>query len=159
MPDVVLRPVADPDLPAIFEMRRDPEAVRMAAFTAEDPSDRAAFEAHMRRLRTSPDIRLRAVVSDGTLVGTIGSFVVEGDTEVTYWLDRSAWGKGIASRALVQFLDELVPERPLYARAVSDNAGSLRVLTKAGFRIIGEEVAYANGRGADVTEKVLRLDG
>lgn len=34
---------------------------------------------------------------------------------------------------------DLVPVRPLHARAASDNAGSLRVLLKAGFKIIGTE--------------------
>lgn len=156
MPDVTLRAVADADLPAIFEMRRDPEAVRMAAFTAEDPSDRAAFDAHMRRLRTSPEINMRAIVVDGQLAGTIGWFEVDGDTEVTYWLDRSVWGRGVATRALRMILAE-VPVRPIYARAAADNAGSLRVLAKAGFREIGEETAYAAGRGGVITEKVLRL--
>ena len=156
MADVALRPVADSDLPAIFDMMRDPEAVRMAAFTADDPSDRPAFDAHMVRLRTSPDITLRAIIADGRLAGTIASFVVGGDTEVTYWLDRAAWGQGITSRALSLFLD-LVRRRPLYARAAADNAGSLRVLAKAGFRVIGEERAYASARGAEITEKVLRL--
>ena len=156
MPDVTLRAVTDADLPAIFDMRRDPEAVRMAAFTAEDPSDRAAFDAHMQRLRTSPEIDMRAIVVDGRLAGTIGWFVVDGDTEVTYWLDRSAWGRGVATRALRMILAE-IPVRPLYARAAADNAGSLRVLAKAGFREIGVETAYACVRGRVITEKVLRL--
>src|SRR6185295_15296598 len=107
MPDVTLRTVADADLPAIFEMRRDPEAVRMAAFTADDPSDRVAFDAHMRRLRTSPEINMRAIVVDGQLAGTIWWFEVHGDTEVTYWLDRSVWGRGVATRALRMILAEI----------------------------------------------------
>jgi RimJ/RimL family protein N-acetyltransferase len=157
MPDVALRPVADDDLDAIFDFMRDPEAVRMAAFTADDPSDRAAFDLHMLRLRTAPDIFMRAIVVDGALAGTIGSFVVAGDTEVTYWLDRAYWGRGVASRALRLLLDE-VRVRPMYARAVADNAGSLRVLTKAGFVEIGRETAYASARRAEVREIVLRLD-
>lgn len=49
MPSVALRPVEDADLDTLFEKMRDPESVRMAAFTAEDPDDRAAFDAHMAR--------------------------------------------------------------------------------------------------------------
>lgn len=56
-----------------FDQGRDPEAVRMAAFTAEDPDDRSAFNAHMAKLRSSPDITLRAVTRDGRLVGTARS--------------------------------------------------------------------------------------
>jgi RimJ/RimL family protein N-acetyltransferase len=33
---------------------------------------------------------------DGRLVGGIASFVIEGGTEVTYWIDRQAWGQGAA---------------------------------------------------------------
>jgi RimJ/RimL family protein N-acetyltransferase len=158
MAPVTLRKVDDADLDLIFAQMRDPEAVRMAAFTADDPDDRAGFDAHMIRLRTAPDITLRAIMHDGRLVGTIASFVAEGDTEVTYWVDRSAWGRGIASRALTLLL-EVVPVRPVFARAASDNAASLRVLRKAGFREIGIERAYAPARGAEITEIVLRHDG
>ncbi|QFZ16190.1 GNAT family N-acetyltransferase [Saccharothrix syringae] len=156
MADVALRPIDDADLDALFDQMRDPESVRMAAFTAADPDDRGAFDRHMAKLRASPDITLRAVTHQGRLVGTISSFVVEGDTEVTYWVDRSAWGRGVASAALGLLLD-LVPVRPLYARAASDNAGSLRVLHKAGFAIVGTEVSYANARNAEIEETVLRL--
>lgn len=96
---VALRPIEDADLDALFDQMRDPESVRMAAFTAKDPNDRNAFDARMVSLRSSLDITMRAVTSDGQLVGSIASFVIEGDTEVTYWIDRSAGGRGIASRA------------------------------------------------------------
>lgn len=66
----------------------------MAAFTAADPDDRAAFDVHMAKIRASPEVIVRAVTVDGRLVGSVGSFVIEGDTEVTYWIDRSFWGAG-----------------------------------------------------------------
>jgi RimJ/RimL family protein N-acetyltransferase len=154
---VALRPVEDGDLDALFEQMRDPEGVRMAAFTPEDPNDRNAFDAHMARVRSSPDIILRAVICAGRLAGSIASFPAEGKTEVTYWIDRAAWGKGIATQALALLLD-LVSARPLYARAASDNVGSLRVLQKCGFKAIGTEKSFAAGRNEDVEETILRLD-
>ncbi|WP_158850205.1 GNAT family N-acetyltransferase [Saccharothrix deserti] len=157
MAEVALRPIEDSDLDALFEQMRDPEAVLMAAFTAEDPDDREAFDAHMAKVRTTDGTTVRAVTRDGRLVGSIGSFVVEGDTEVTYWIDRSAWGQGIAGRALALFLD-VVPVRPLHARAASDNLGSLRVLRKAGFTVVGTEVSYASARKAETEETILRLE-
>ncbi len=157
MADVALRPIEDGDLDALFDQMRDPESVRMAAFTAKDPDDRTAFEIHMAKVRTSPDVFTRAITADGRLVGSIASFVIDGHTEVTYWIDRSRWGQGIASRALALFLDT-VPVRPLFARAASDNVGSLRVLQKAGFAIIGTETSYANARGTEIEETILRLD-
>jgi RimJ/RimL family protein N-acetyltransferase len=153
---VVLRPVETNDLDAIFEHMRDQESVRMAAFTPEDPSDRNGFDAHMEMVMSSPEGTLRAVTSDDLLVGTIASFVSDGATEVTYWIDRACWGQGVASRALALFLDE-VRVRPLLARAASDNAGSLRVLHKAGFQLLRTEVAFAPGRGTEIEETILQL--
>ena len=43
---ITLRDVVDTDLPIFFEQQREPEGAAMAAFTAKDPSDRVAFEAH-----------------------------------------------------------------------------------------------------------------
>ncbi|MEU8002199.1 GNAT family N-acetyltransferase [Catellatospora sp. NPDC049111] len=157
MGEVALRPIEDSDLDALFELMRDPESVRMAAFTAKDPDDRIAFDAHMAKIRASPETTNRAVTLDGRLVGSVASFVIEGDTEVTYWIDRSFWGQGIASRALALLL-ELNPVRPLFARAASDNTGSLKVLQKAGFTITDTEVAFANARNAEIEETILRLD-
>jgi RimJ/RimL family protein N-acetyltransferase len=156
--EVALRPLDDSDLDALFEQMRDPESVRMAAFTAADPDDRTAFDVHMAKIRTSPGVTNRAITVDGRLVGSIASFVIEGDTEVTYWIDRSCWGRGVASRALALLL-ELVPVRPLFARVASDNVGSLKVLQKAGFAITGTEVSFANGRNSEIEETILRLDG
>lgn len=157
MAEVALRPIEDSDLDALFDQMRDPESVRMAAFTAEDPDDRAAFDAHMAEVRASPDVVLRAVTLDGRLVGSISCFVVEGDTEITYWIDRPVWGRGVAGRALALFLDA-VTVRPLHARAAGDNLGSLKVLREAGFAVIGTETSYAPARNAEIEESVLRLD-
>jgi RimJ/RimL family protein N-acetyltransferase len=155
--EVVLRPIYDSDLDALFEQKRDPESVRMAAFTAQDPNDRTAFDVHMAKVRTSPEVTMRAITADGRLVGSIASFIVQGDTEVTYWIDRFFWGQGIAGRALTLLL-ESVPVRPLFARVASDNVGSLKVLQKAGFVITGTETSFANGRNMEIEETILRLD-
>ena len=157
LPAIGLRAITDADLDALFDQMRDPESVRMAAFTADDPDDRPAFDAHMARVRSSPDVTLRAVTCDGQFAGTVSAFVVEGQTEVTYWIDRAAWGRGVASRAL-ELLMDLVPARPLHARAASDNIGSLRVLQKAGFTITGTENSFAPARHSIIEETILRKD-
>jgi RimJ/RimL family protein N-acetyltransferase len=157
VPVVALRPVENSDLDALFDQMRDPASVLMAAFTTEDPDDRGAFDVHMARVRSSPGITMRAVTCDGRLVGSIASFVLEGQTEITYWIERAAWGAGIATRAVALLLD-LVPTRPLHARTASDNAGSLRVLRKSGFKIIGTETSFAAARKDKIEETILRLD-
>ena len=74
----------------------------------------------------------RVIEIDGRVVGHIASFDLEGRRELTYWIGREDWGRGIATRALQEFL-QLEATRPLYAGAASDNAASIRVLTKYGF--------------------------
>lgn len=154
---ISLRPVTEADLDAIFAQMRDPESVRMAAFVARDPDDRALFDQHMHRLLADPAIVVLAIVHEGELVGTVGAFVLDGQREITYWVDRAWWGRGVATRALTLLL-EIVTDRPVHARVAADNIGSRRVLEKAGFRVIDTEVAFANAREAEIEELVLRLD-
>lgn len=154
---VALRPITDADLDALFDQMRDPESVRMAAFTVKDPDDREAFDAHMARTRNAPDVTPRAITRDDQLVGSIASFVADGNTEITYWIDRAVWGQGVATQALALFLETL-ETRPVYARAASDNAGSLKVLRRAGFQPIGTEISYASARNTKIKETILRLD-
>ncbi|MFH8660147.1 GNAT family N-acetyltransferase [Streptomyces afghaniensis] len=155
--NVELRQVHDSDLPVFFRQMNDPEALRMAAFVPKDPADRGAFDAHWARIRSSSDV-VRTVLADGDVVGSAAVYGVPGEREVTYWVDRAYWGKGIATAALGALLTE-VPERPLYARAASDNAGSLRVLEKCGFRAVATASGYASARGAEIEETVLLLEG
>ncbi|MBL3667307.1 GNAT family N-acetyltransferase [Streptomyces sp. M2CJ-2] len=156
--DIALRAVHDSDLPVFYRQSNDPESLRMAAFTAEDPADRDAFEAHWARIRTSPDVVVRTVLCDGDVVGNAAVYGKPGEREVTYWIDRAYWGRGIATAALRELLAE-VTERPLYARAAADNAGSLRVLEKCGFRVFARDRGYAPARGAEIDELLLTSTG
>ncbi|QKE86136.1 GNAT family N-acetyltransferase [Arthrobacter sp. NEB 688] len=153
----MLRPERDDDHDVLFAWQRDPAAVRMAAFTREDPDDRAAFDAHQHRIRSDPAVRHRAVERDGVLVPTVAAFTVEGEREVTYWVDPGRWGEGIAAEALRLLLLE-EPARPVFGRVVADNVRSRTVLERNGFRVVGEDSGWAAGRGAEVRELVLRLD-
>jgi len=155
--NISLRPLEDRDLDAIYRQVTDPESVRMAAFTAEDQTDRGAFLDRVSRLRADTSVSHRVIDVDGAAAGTIGSFRMDDQLEVTYWVDRTQWGKGIASAALRLLLAETA-ERPVFARAASDNVGSLRVLEKAGFRRVGVNRGFAAGRGEEIEETIMRLD-
>lgn len=157
MDELLLRPVVADDLPIFFEQQADPDANYIAAFTVKDPSDRAAFMARWQRILADPTVIIRTVVTDGAVAGSVLSYEVEGRPEVSYWLGRAFWGRGIATRALTAFLADANRTRPIYARAAKDNIGSLRVLAKCGFTIVGEDNGYANARGAEVEEYVLAL--
>lgn len=151
-----LREVEPDDLARFFEHEQDPAAIDMAAFTPEDPSDHDAFMAHWQRLLRSETIIKRTISLDGDVVGHIASWIQDGDREITFWIDSSHWGKGVATAALRGFVAE-VDTRPLHARAAADNIGSRRVLERCGFVVVGHERGYANARGREIDEVVLEL--
>ena len=151
MTTVTLRDIVEGDADRIFAWMSDPEAVRVAVFVGRDPADRALFDAWFARNRANPTVREWAILADGVHVGQIASFEIEGEREVTYWVDRAQWGRGIATAALAELLrrDSV---RPLGARAASANLGSIAVLTRNGFAVVGHELDEG------VEETVLRLD-
>lgn len=151
-----LRKVAEPDVAVFFANQQDPVANQMAAFTAPDPTDRRTFAEHWARLLDDDTVLVRTIVVDGRVAGNVLLFWHAGQPEVGYWLGREFWGRGVASSAVAQFLG-LVRMRPLYARVAKDNVASVRVLSKAGFVVIGEDRAFAHARGGEVEAYVLRL--
>ena len=82
--NVSLRPLEDRDLDTIYQQVTDPESVRMAAFTAEDQTDRRAFLDRTARLQADTSNRYRVIDVDGAIAGTIGSFRIDDQREVTY---------------------------------------------------------------------------
>jgi RimJ/RimL family protein N-acetyltransferase len=152
-----LRELQDEDLAVLFEQWVDPEAVHMAAFTPPDHMDRNAFERRLSRLRADETVIAKVIVVDGEVAGTIGSWGEPGEREVTYWIGRSFWGKGIATAALRALLT-IDPARPVHARVAADNAASRRVLEKCGFRVIAHERGFAEARSGEIEELVLRRE-
>ena len=156
---LLLRDVIEDDLPIFFEQQLDPDANHMAAFTAKDPTNRDAFMAHWNRILADSTVIVKTIVFDGHVVGSVLSYEESGRPEVSYWLGKEYWGKGLATRALSDFLAHGNTTRPIYARVAKDNIKSLRVLTKCGFVITGESKGFANTRGKDIEELVLELRG
>jgi RimJ/RimL family protein N-acetyltransferase len=141
----------------LFEQWADPVAEQMAAFTSPEHMDREAFERRWAKLRADETIINRVIVVDGEVAGSIGSWGEPGEREITYWVGRSYWGKGIATDAVSAFLG-IDTSRPLHARVATDNVGSLRVLEKCGFRVVGTDRGFAQARSAEIDESLLRLD-
>ena len=147
--DVLLRDVTEGDPPLFFEHQRDPVANEMAAFPARD---RDTFLAHWTRILGDTAILKKTILVDGQVAGNVVCFEQSGERLVGYWIERSYWGRGVATRALSQFLEH-VPARPLFARVAKHNVASRRVLEKCGFTICGEDNEAADG----VEEFVLQL--
>ncbi|WP_199618118.1 GNAT family N-acetyltransferase [Paenibacillus alkalitolerans] len=154
---VQLRDVTERDLPIFFEYQLDASSNYMAAFTPEDPSDKAAFMNRWSDILANENIIKKTILYNEYVVGNILNFIQFGEPAVGYWIGRQYWGKGIATSALSKFLD-YVKVRPLYARAAKDNIGSVRVLEKCGFKIYGEDKGFSNARNEEVEEYILKLD-
>ncbi|MFP2956398.1 GNAT family N-acetyltransferase [Myxococcus sp. 1LA] len=147
---MILRSVTDEDLPIFFEHQRDPESLRMAAFPSRE---RDAFMTHWRTNVLRPENITRTIVMGHVVVGNIGSWEQDAMRLVGYWIGREHWGKGIATRALAEFLT-LEPVRPLHAWVALHNLASIRVLEKCGFHTMrSENPHHSDG----VAEVLMRL--
>ncbi len=152
--NITLREVEPSDLDTFYRHQLDPEAIRMAAFV---PRDRAAFDGHWAKILSSSQNINRTIMAGGQVAGYIACYPHGENMEVAYWLGREFWGKGLATEALKRMLQQ-VSDRPITARAATDNHGSLKVLQKCGFKIIGTDKGFASGRGVETEKCILRLD-
>ncbi|HZL84651.1 MAG TPA: GNAT family protein [Candidatus Krumholzibacteria bacterium] len=153
MSDIRIRDVIEADLPILCEQQLDPDATRMAAFPSREPE---AFMAHWR-VKVLGDARNRkqTILFDGQVAGHIVSFVQGERRLIGYWLGKEYWGRGIATRALSEFLLQET-HRPLFAQVAKHNVASIRVLEKCGFTHVGAEPPAT---GAEVEELTMLLTG
>jgi len=156
--EILLRDVAETDLPIFFEQQRDPAANFMAAFTARDPADRDAFAAHWKRILGDDTVVVKTIVFEGNVVGSVATFVDKefGKPEITYWIGKEYWGMGLATQALSKLLRD-IRVRPIYGRAAKDNVASIRVMEKCGFTISVYSKGFANARAKEIEEVILEL--
>lgn len=151
---VSLRDVEDDDLPFFFEWQSDDESFRMAAVPSRGAE---AFAAHWAKIRSNPDSMLQTIVADSVVVGNAVSWRGDEGRMVGYWIGKAHWGQGIASAALLLFL-EVDKHRPLLATVVEHNAGSCRVLEKAGFELVERREVDDGPESGTLTELEFRLD-
>ncbi len=167
-PRIRIRECVGSDIPAFFRHQSEPAGQEMAAFSSKLPPERAAFDARWIRILADPTIIKRTILLERSglpaeIAGHVASFLRPPMTpftvetrEVTYWLGRAYWGRGIATAALRMFLTDDAT-RPLYGRAARDNVASLRVLEKCGFTLVSHVRSFAEARGEEIDEAVLKL--
>lgn len=158
---ITTRPLNAADLQTLFEFQADAASAQMAAFTSKNVNDRDAYMTKWQRLLNDPTIVARAIMwtqesSQAVIVGSVGSFLVGEERNVTYGIGRQYWGRGFATRGLQLLVMEMT-DRPLFARAASDNTRSIRVLEKCGFREIGREHFFAEARSQEIEETLFKL--
>jgi RimJ/RimL family protein N-acetyltransferase len=150
---VRLRDVTEADLLIFFAQQLDPEATQMAALPSRS---RENFLAHWTRILADNSILIKTILFDGAVAGNIVCFDQLGERDVGYWLGKEYWGKGIATRALAEFLN-YIDTRPLYAHVAKHNIASRRVLEKCGFIVSGEDTFFSQAFGRNIEEYILEL--
>lgn len=154
---ITLRPTTVDDLETLFTFMQDEEGQRMAAFMPKDAADKAAWVARFTKMLNDETVNNQVILVDGVIVGSVAKFMMFGDAEITYWIDRKWWGKGVASGALQQFV-QLEHSRPLFGRTAFDNRGSQRVLEKCGFVRVGSDRGFASALQEEIEEFVHKLE-
>lgn len=144
-------------LSTLFAFQLDSEANYQAAFTAKNPADKKAYFEKWNKLLLDPTIHMRTILIDEEIVGSVSKYEIQGEAQITYWIGKKYWGKGIAAKALKGFL-KLETLRPLYARVAYDNFASQKVMEKCGFLKIDTERGFANARNEEIEEFLYKLD-
>jgi RimJ/RimL family protein N-acetyltransferase len=102
---LTLRPTLYADLETHYQFQLDEEANYLAAFTSSSSSDKKAYLEKYAKFLNEPSINNQTILIDGIIVGSIAKFVIEGDAEITYWIDRKFWDVELQQRHLKRFFN------------------------------------------------------
>jgi ribosomal-protein-alanine N-acetyltransferase len=155
--EIVLRPTELADLASLFIFQLDDEANYLAAFTSKDPADKTAYFQKYTKLLSDTTVNNQTIIVNKVIAGSIAKFEIEGQAEITYWIDKKFWHKGVATTALKMFLT-IENTRPIRARVAFDNFRSQKVLEKCDFIKVGTDKGFANARQAEIEEFIYKLN-
>lgn len=156
MSTIQLRNTKHADLEQLFLFQLDEEACYLAAFMSKDHQDKDAYMIKFTKLLNDKTVNNYTILVNDVIVGSIAKYMMDGQAEITYWIDKQYWGQGIASTALSQFL-EIETTRPIYGHVAFDNIGSQKVLEKCNFIKVGTSSGFSNKRNTNVEEYVYEL--
>ncbi len=154
--EISLRSTTVADLETLFTFQLDKEANYLAAFTSKDATDKKAYIDKYTKLLGDPTINNQTIFVNNVIAGSVAKFIMHGDIEITYWIDKQFWGKGLATFALKKLLS-IETARPVFGRVAFDNLGSQKVLEKCGFIKTGTDKGFANARQAETEEYIYKL--
>lgn len=136
---LVLRPHKLSDADSITQSLADFSVSRMLARVPQPYHREDALDWLQIQLSgTSPDWALAITTGDDVHVGAVSVEHRRGDWRIGYWLNRYYWGKGLMTEAVGAVLDRFVrrmPDVEIHSGAFADNAASLKIQQKLGFRI------------------------
>lgn len=139
---IYLRPLRIEDAVDVFDYAKDPDVKRYIGWplmkTLEETTEflKTLIERHEAKTHV-----YASVVEAGTekVIGTLMLFNFDWDAkhgEIGYVFHKNVWGKGYCTEASKWFIEhafETLELRKIFARVVSQNEGSSKVLLKSGF--------------------------
>ena len=145
---LILRPLDNGDVDAIFAMRSDPEVMRFIREPQNRDESTNWVELVSSRWKTE-QIGFCGILEklSGKFVGWCGIWKLKetGDLEIGYAVAKEFWGKGYATEAALKFLDyafeRLQPEK-VVAVARPENVASRRVMEKLGMSFVKTDKFY-----------------
>lgn len=134
---LVLRAPIRGDVPDLIRLA-DNKTIAERLIRLPHPYTRADAVGFVEIVAQRADERPYAITLNERLIGVIGLSFHEGrPPELGYWLGEPFWGKGYmteAGRALIDAAHRTEGFGKIGARALADNAASINVLQKLGFR-------------------------
>jgi [ribosomal protein S5]-alanine N-acetyltransferase len=153
---IILSKTIEDDLKTLYQIQIDKEANYMAAFTSLESAQENMYIAKYSKFLNEPTINLQTIKVGEQIIGSISKFEMNNENEITYWIDKNFWSKGITSSALALFLQSEYA-RPIYGRTAFDNIASQKVLEKCGFTKIGTDKGFAHARQIEIEEYIYKL--
>ncbi len=138
---LTLEPTGREHAPALQRLAAHPEVAAATLVPHPYPADGVVrfVEGTVRPGRAAGTLYAFVVKDAGEVVGHVSVKNVDpegGTAEVGYWVGHPFWGRGVGTAALRLALAFAFEEQGLeavYAHVLAGNAGSVRVLEKAGF--------------------------
>jgi ribosomal-protein-alanine N-acetyltransferase len=151
--NIVLRQLSEADVPYYFNYLSDP-LVNKFISDNDIPKDLAQAKVELRYWQdlfpTKRSIYWGiAKKNNNQLIGTCGFnlwSILHGRVEISYDLSRKEWNRGIMSKAIRGVCDYAfitMKVKRIQATVATDNAASIRVLEKLGFKQEGVMRSYA----------------
>jgi RimJ/RimL family protein N-acetyltransferase len=156
-PNIELRQMKEADLEMLFGYQEDDDAAHMAAFVNEKWKDKDAYLEKWKGILARTTIETQTIIANGKIAGSVFTYEMNGEPQISYGTGKQFWGQGITTAALQAFL-KIYSKRPIWGRVAFDNAGSIRVLEKCGFQKTGTDRYYSHSRKMEIAELVFRLD-
>ena len=151
-PRLRLRPTSAVDAKRAFEIQNDWAVTRMlsnASYPPKENNIKDWFSSHEHEWAEGSAYRF-AIEQGERTIGIVDVDGIVGSTgSLGYWLERESWGKGYAfeaAQALIGFVFNEAGLSRLESGHASDNPVSGRVLSRLGFRQVGNRELFSRAR-------------